>query len=66
MIRYILPIANIWNKIFGLEATFSIAVEDHQNVGVQKLLKSIKTTQKQVLYFNYSYTIQIVANTSFH
>ena len=41
MIRYILPIANIWNEIFGLEATFSIAVEDHQNVGVQKLLNEI-------------------------
>ena len=45
MIRYILPIANIWNKIFGLEATFSIALEDHPNVGVQKL-KPIKTTHK--------------------
>ena len=55
MIRYILPIANIWNEIFGLEATFSIAVEDHQNVGVQKLLNSIKTTPKQFLHFKYSY-----------
>ena len=49
MIRYILPIANIWNMIFGLEATFSNAFEDHQNVGVPKL-KTIKTTQKWILY----------------
>ena len=46
----------MWNKIFGLEATFSIAVEDHQNVSVQKL-KTILTTQKRVLYFNYSHIV---------
>ena len=56
MIRYILPIANIWNMIFGLEATFSNAFEDHQNVGVPKL-KTIKITQKRILYFNHSHIV---------